>query len=147
MIKFFYKKLYPSIQTQLDNQGQYLDLQENVIRKTIDVKIKTSLKSLFQTWEINSRYPKDNRPLAKKILDNANWENKDGNKDKAKFHNPSSTNSQPQAQVSKKNKHYRSRQEGYPAIWVNVIKVAKKNKDTTKDLSYIECDTSKQKGH
>lgn len=67
-------------------------------------------------------------------------------KDKAKFHNPSSANSQPQAQTSNKNKH-KSHRKGLLATGINTIKIAKKDKDKTKDLSYINCYTCKQKGY
>lgn len=57
--------------------------------------------------------------------------------------------SQPQTQVSKKNKCHRSHWESYLATGVNATEVIKKNKekDKTKDLSYIKCYTCKQKGH
>lgn len=60
-------------------------------------------------------------------------------KNKAKSHNPSPTHTnQPQTQVSQKNKRHRSCQEDYTAIEINVTEVAKKDKNKTKDSSYIK---------
>ena len=47
--------------------------------------------------------------------------------------------SQLQTQVFKKNKRHGSSERGHLAIGVNATKVAKKNKDKAKDLSYIKC--------
>ena len=58
----------------------------------MNAKTKTSLLPPFKTREINSRYLKNNKPLAKNDKNNANWENQDGDKDKAKSHNPSFAN-------------------------------------------------------
>lgn len=120
-----------------------------MIEKANDVEAKASLQPPFKIRKIDSRYPKSHRPSVKKGKNNANWEYRDENKDqnKAKSQNPSSANSQPQTQVFKKDKHQESRQGGYPATEVNAIKVAKRDKDKAKDLSYIKCYTCKQKSH
>ena len=102
----------------------------------------------FETKEIDVRYLKRNRLSVKKNKNNIYWEyrneafNKD--KDKAKSYNSSSAN-QPQTQALKKDK--RGCWKSYPATRVNVIKVAKKDKDKAKDLSHIKCYTCKQKSH
>ena len=46
-----------------------------------------------------------------------------------------------------KNKCHGSCQRSYPATRVNITKVAKKDKDTAKDLSHIKCYIYKQKDH
>lgn len=83
--------------------------------------------------------------LSKKEKNNANQENWDKSKDKAMFHNVSCTNSQPQAQVFKKDKCHKSRQRDHLGAGVYVTKVAKINKDKAKNMSHIKCYTCKQK--
>lgn len=73
----------------MDNQKQDLDLVEEVIKKFVNAKAKTSLQSLSRTREINFRCPKSYR-IDKKNKDKANWEYQDG--DKLKSHNPSLAN-------------------------------------------------------
>lgn len=73
-------------------------------------------------------------------------------KDKTKSHNPFFTNaSQPQTQTQtqafKKDKYHQGSHWGYLAIEVNIIEVAKKNKDKVKDLNHIKCYIGKQKDH
>lgn len=65
-------------------------------------------------------------------------------KNKTKSYNSSSTN-QPQTQASEKNKQHLW--ESHLATGDNTTKIAKKDKDMTKDLSHIEFYTCKQKGH
>ncbi len=117
-----------------------------MVEKAVDIKTKVSLQLPSEIKKIDSRYPKGYRPSAKKNKDEATWKCQD--RIKTKSHNPSPANSQPQTQASKKDKrHQKNRWGGYPAIGVNIIKVAKKDKDKTKDLSYIKCYTYKQKGY
>ena len=82
--------------------------------------------------------------LVKKNKDNVNWKhcNKASNKDKnkTKFYNSSFAN-QSQTQAFKKDQH--SCWKGYLVTGINTIKVAKKNKNKAKDLSYIKCYTGK----
>ena len=100
-----------SIEAQLNHQRSDLDLWKEVIEKTVDVEAKASLQPLSRIKEINFRCLKGYRLLVKKEKDKASWKHQDENKDKAKSHNPSSTNiSQPQTQASKKNKCYISHQ-------------------------------------
>lgn len=122
---------------------------DKVVEKAINTEIKTSLQPSSRTREINSRCPKNHRPLAKKNKDNAHKKHQDGDKDKdkTKSHNLSFINSQPQTQVSKNNKRQGSCQKGYLVTEVNTNEVAKKNKDKVKDLSHIKCYTCKQKGY
>ncbi len=115
-----------------------------VIEKTVDVEVKTNLQPPSETREINSKCPKGYRLSVKKDKDNAYQKHCDEasnkNKDKAKSHNSSSTN-QPQTQVAKKDKL--GRWGDYLATKINAIKVAKKDKDKTKDLSHVMCYTYK----
>lgn len=79
---------------------------------------------------------------------NVNWGHPaDGDKDKnkAKFHNFSSVNSQPQTQISKKNKCQKYCQRDYLATGVNATEVVKKNKDKAKILSHIKYYTQSKK--
>ncbi len=121
---------------------------DEVVEKAVDIEAKANLQPPFGTKKIDSRYLKGYRPSVKKDKNNAYWEhhnkvfNKD--KDKAKSHNSSSAN-QPQTQIPQKNKS--SCRGGHLATEVNVTKVAKKDKDKTKDLGHVECYTYKQKGY
>ena len=109
MIHYFYKKLRLSIQAQLDHQRCGLGLQKEVIKKAVNVEVKTNLQPPFKTKEINSKCPKGYKLSAKKEKNKASWEHKDRDKDKAKYHNPLFTNTnQLQTQASKKNKRYKS---------------------------------------
>ena len=120
-----------------------------MVKKAVNVEAKASLQSYSMIREIDSICPKRHRSSIKKDKDNAYWEYRDEgsnkNKEKAKSHPLSSAN-QPQTQASKKNKCHGSWQ-GYPATGVNAIEIAKKDKDKTKDLSYIKYYTCKQKGY
>ncbi len=117
------------------------------MEKASDIKAKANLQPLFYVREIDSRYPKDYCPSAKKNKDDIyreprNEASKD--KDKAKSHNFSPAN-QTQIQALKKDKYRRG---GHPATGINATKVAKKDKDKVlKNLSHVECYTCKQKGH
>ncbi len=119
------------------------------MEKISDIKAKVNLQSSFYVRKIDSKCPKDYCPLAKK--EDTYWEpyneaSKD--KDKAKSQTSSSAN-QPQTQALKKDKYgCWGGHGGSPAIRVNIIKVAKKDKDKTlKNLSHVECYTYHQKGH
>ena len=82
-----------------------------MIENVVNGKVNTSLELLFKTKKINSRYPKDYKPLAKKEKNKASQEYWDGdkNKDEAKFYNPSFANiNQFQTPDSKKNKRHGS---------------------------------------
>ncbi len=112
---------------------------EEVVEKTGDVEAKVNLQSLFYVREIDFRYPKGYRSSAKKDKVNiysepCNKASKD--KNKAKSYTPTFAN-QPQTQASKKNKH--GHRGGQSATGVNAIKVTKKDKDKTKDLSHVKC--------
>ncbi len=68
---------------------------KEVVEKAIDIELEANLQPFCGTKEIDSRCPKDYRPSAKKYKDKAIREYWDRNKDKAKSHNLSFTNSQP----------------------------------------------------
>ena len=77
-----------------------------VVEKARDAKAKANLQPPFYIREIDSKCPKGYCPSVKKDKEDANREpcNKASkDKDKAKFHAPSSAN-QPPAQASKKRK-------------------------------------------
>ncbi len=117
-----------------------------VVKKAINIEANINLQSPSGIREIDSRYPKDYKLLVKKDKDNTNQEYQDeAPKDKAKSHNSFSAN-QPQIQASKKDK-YGSCQRGHPATKVNATELIKKDKDKTKNLSYIEYYIYKQKGY
>ncbi len=119
-----------------------------MVEKPVNTEAKAGLQPPPGTREINARCSKRYRSSVKKDKDNAYQEHRDeaSNKDKdtVKSHNSFSAN-QPQTQAFKKDKC--GRREGHPATGVNAIKVAKKDKDKTKELSYVKCYTCKQKGH
>ncbi len=76
---------------------------KEVVEKTVNAEAKTSLQLPSGTREIYSKCPKSYRPSAKKGKDEVTREYWHGNK--AKFHNPCSTNtSQPQTQAFKNDK-------------------------------------------
>ena len=114
-------------------------------KKVVDIETKVNLQLSSKTREIDSKYPKSYKPLAKKDKNKTNWEYWDGNKTKS--YNLPLANSQFQIQASKKNKHYENRQRGHLATKINTIKVGKKNKNKAQNLSHIECYTYKQKNH
>ena len=72
---------------------------DEMVKKAVNVRTKTSLQPLFGAKKIDSRCPQNYRLLVKKDKDDIYWKhckevsNKD--KDKAKFHNSFSAN-QPQ---------------------------------------------------
>ncbi len=119
-----------------------------MVEKVADIKEKANLQPPFGTRKIDSRCPKRYRLLVKKNKDDAYWEyrneifNKD--KDKPKFHNSSFAN-QPQTQVVKEDMCDCWRD--HLATGVNSTKIVKKDKDKTKDLSYIKCYICEQKDH
>ncbi len=119
-----------------------------MVEKAVDVEAKGNLQPSSKTREIDSRCPKGYSPLFKKNKDNAYWEHHNEvsykDKEKAKSHNPSSTN-QPETQTSKKRQ--KCRQGGYLATRVNATEVAKKDQDKAKEMSHVKCYTCKQKGH
>ena len=121
-----------------------------MVEKAIDAEAKASLQPPSGTRKIDSRCPERYKPLVKKNKDNAYWEqyNKAFNRDKekAKSHNLSSFANQSQIQASNSKKCQRKGREGL-ATRVNAIKVAKKNNNKIKDLSYIKYYTCKQKSH
>ncbi len=104
-----------------------------------------------QPWEqgkSTSRYPKGYIAI---IKNKSSWDHRD-NKAKSSYNSPpanasqSQTQTQTQTQASKKNTcHQRSHSGGNFATGVNTIKVAKKDKDKAKNLSYIKYYTYKQK--
>lgn len=65
---------------------------KKVVEKVINVKVKASLQPPFKTKEIDSRYPKSYKPLAKKDKNEANQEHGDRDKNIAKSHNLSLIN-------------------------------------------------------
>lgn len=116
-----------------------------MVEKARNVEAKANFQPLFYVREIYSKYPKGYYLSVKKDKKHANWEyhNEASSKDKkkTKSHNPSPTN-QPQAQASKKRQGWR---RGPSATGVNNIKIAKKDRDKAKDLSYVKYYTCKQK--
>ncbi len=61
-----------------------------MVEKNVNVEPKASLQSLSKTKEINSRYPKNYRLIAKKDKDDITGEHRNG--DKVNSHNFSPTN-------------------------------------------------------
>ena len=147
LIHYFRDGLCPSIWARVDNWRQDLDAWEKVVEKAIDAKATAGLQPHSMIREIDSKWPKKHRPLVKKDKDNTYQKHRDEtfnkNKEKAKSHPLSSAN-QSQAQASKKNKRHGSWQ-GHLATGVNATKIAKTDKNRTKDLNHIECYTYKQK--
>ncbi len=93
LICYFQEGLRPSIQAQLDNWRQDLDMWDQVMENIVDAKAKTNFQLPFGTKEIDSRCPRDYRLLVKKDKDNANWKHQDkAPKNKAKSHNSFSAN-------------------------------------------------------
>ncbi len=119
------------------------------MEKTSNVEAKANLQPPFYVREIDSRCPKNHRPLAKKDKEDSyqephNEASKD--KNKVKSHNSSTSANQPQTQAFKKNKRgCRGDYRDHPATKVNTTEVAKKDK-VLKELSHVECYTYYQKG-
>ncbi len=113
---------------------------DKVVEKVIDVKAKANLQLLSKTREIISKCPRSYKLWTKNDKNDANWEywDWDKDKDKAESHNPSSVNSQPQTQASKKDKCHGSLEGDHLIAGFNTTKIAKKNKDKVKDLSHIK---------
>ncbi len=119
------------------------------MEKASDAEAKANLQPPFYIKEIDSRYPKSHRPLAKKDKEDTYREPRDeASKDKAKSQTSSSAN-QPQTQAPKTDKRGRwGGHGGHPSTGVNTTKVAKKDKDKAlKNLSHVKCYTCHQKGH
>ncbi len=147
LIRYFREGFRPSIRAQLYHRGRDPDGWEEVVEKTGEVEAKANLQSPFYVRDIDAKGPKSYRPLAKKDKEDTyrelyNESSKD--KDKIKSHSSSTFANQPQTQALKKIK--RGRWGDHPAIGVNAIEVAKKNK-APKDLSPIKCYTSHQNDH
>lgn len=64
-----------------------------MVENAEDIEVKANLQPPSETKEINFRYPRSYRLLAKKNKDNVNWEHWNKVKDKAKSHNLSFANS------------------------------------------------------
>ena len=112
-----------------------------MVKKIINVEVKTSLQLLFKTRKINFKYPKGYKLSTKKEIDKTSSKHSDGNKGKAKSYNSSFANtSQLQTQAFKKKKYYESHQDSHPTTMINAIKIVKKDKDKdkAKNLSYIK---------
>ena len=122
-----------------------------MVEKAVNVEAKTDLQPPSETREIDFKCPKRYRLLVKKHKDDVYWEQCDEatnrDKEKVQSYNPSSSANKPQTQASNFKKRQEKGQGGHPATRVNATKIAKKNKDKTKDLSHIKCYTCKQKGH
>lgn len=117
-----------------------------MIKKTVKVKTKASLKSSSRIRKINSKCLKSYKQLVKKDKDADDWKNWDG--DKAKLYNPFCINTdQLQTQVSKKDKCHESRQRNHLTTEVNATKITNEDKDKAEDLSYIKCYICIQKDH
>ncbi len=67
LIRYFWKRLRPSIRPQLDHQKQDLDIWEEVVEKAGDIEVKANLQPPFYVKNIDARCPKDYHPPAKKI--------------------------------------------------------------------------------
>ncbi len=118
-----------------------------MIKKVVNVEEKASFQPFLEIKKIDIRYLKSYKLTNK---DKSSWDHRD--EDKTRSHNLFLANaSQPQTptqtQASKKDEYHQESWQSYPAIRVNIIKVAKKNKDKTKNLSYIKYYTYKQKDH
>lgn len=115
-----------------------------MVEKAVNTKAKAGLQLLFGTREINARCLKRYRLSVKKDKDDTYQEyyNKVSNKDKDKIksYNFSFTN-QHQIQAFKKDKH--DCWGGYLAMRINITKIIKKDKDKSKNLSYIKYYTCK----
>ena len=121
-----------------------------MIEKAVNIEAKASLQPPSETKKIDSKYPKRYKPLVKKDKDDVYWDQHDKasnrNKKKTKSHNLSSSTNQTQTQAFNSKNYQREKQRG-PATAVNAIKIAKKDKNKTKDLSHIKCYTYKQKDY
>ncbi len=122
-----------------------------MIKKIGDTKkAKLNLKPPFYVKEIDSKYSKGHRLLAKKDKEDIYWEpqnevSKDKNKTKSHSSSTFANQSQPQALKKEKRGCWRGHR-GHPATEVNATKVAKKNK-TPKNLSHIKYYICYQKDH
>lgn len=65
MIRCFWKKLPSSIQIQLNNQEYDFDWDKKVIEKTANVQVKANLQLALRIKKIDSRSPKDYKPIKK----------------------------------------------------------------------------------
>lgn len=74
MICYFYKRLHPFIQIQLDHQKRDLDFWEEIVKKVVNVKVKANLQLPFGIKKIDSKCPKYYKLIAKKDKKERNWE-------------------------------------------------------------------------
>lgn len=92
LISYFQKKLRPSIQAQLDNRGQNLDMWDKIVEKAVNKEAKASIQLLSRTKKIDSRCLRSYWLLDKKNKDDANQKHRDkifNDKKKFKSHNSS----------------------------------------------------------
>lgn len=62
MIWYFWNNFKLSIEAQLDNYNQDLNVWNKIIKKTINIKTKVSRNFLSATWEIDAEYFEWPRP-------------------------------------------------------------------------------------
>ena len=156
MIGYFQESLRPFIQAQLDVRDRDLDFWDEVVDKTVDVKAKASLQAPSGTREMDSRYPRGQRPIKKEDKDSRDYE-----KNKFSQNPPTNTSSsgtqsslaQPKKEQNSRSRRGEPRRQGQgqntPATGVNATAVRKdKDKDKDKkDFSNIEYYTCKQKDY
>lgn len=61
-MQFFQKNLKPSIKAQIDQRDWKLNCWEEIVKKTIEAKAKTSLQPISYIWEIDNYCLHGNRP-------------------------------------------------------------------------------------
>ena len=71
MIRYFLEGLKRSVRAQIDVQSWDLNSWEEAIEKAVNVKAKTILQSSFSTRDMDSRYPRGNRPAKKEEKDSS----------------------------------------------------------------------------
>ena len=86
MIRFFLEGLKPSLRAQIDTRSRDLDSWEEVVEKAVNAEAKVILQSFSITRDIDSRWPRRNRPIRKEEKDS-------GGKNKSTNSAPADTSS------------------------------------------------------
>ena len=140
----------------MDVRSRDLNSWEEAVEKTVNAKAKAMLQSSTSICNIDSRYPRGNRPAKKeekdssgknKSIDSLSTDTSSGKQ----FSSPQQTSSNPKKdQDHQRGPRCRGRQEGpghntdSPTTGVNIVPT-KEGKD--RDMSKVECFNCHWKGH
>ena len=155
MIRYFREGLRPSVRAQLDTRGRNYDSWEEAVEKAVNAEAKALLQSFSSIRDMDSRYPRRNRP-ARKEEKNSGRKNKSTDSPSADTPSGKQSSSTQQTSSAKKDQDHQQggsrrregrRRQGHghdsPVTGVNATATKKEEKD----LSQVECYNCHRKGH